>query len=162
MSESSVPPVDADVEFEVTTRHRQLREHPVTVLAAISCGGALGALTRYGLSTALPHQPGGMPWATLAINASGCLFIGVLMVVITDTLPGQRLLRPFLGAGVLGGYTTFSTYTVDIQQAFTAGAARVAVTYLGLTLLLAMAGVFAGTVLTWGLLRLRHSPRRHS
>lgn len=162
MSESSVPPVDAVVDRPEPTQRRELRQHPATVLTAISCGGALGALARYGLSAVFAHPPGGMPWATLGINASGCLLIGVLMVMVTDVLPGQRLLRPFLGVGVLGGYTTFSTYIVDIQQALAVGAAHVALTYLALTVVLAMLAVFAGSVLTRGLLRLLHSTRRHA
>lgn len=155
MPESSLPLTD-----DVPTRRRTLRQHPATMVAAISCGGALGALARYGLSTAFPHPPNGMAWATLSINASGCLLIGVLMIVINDALPRQRLLRPFLGVGMLGGYTTFSTYTVDIHQALTLGVARVALIYLGLTLLLSLFAVFAGAALTRALLRLTHGPRR--
>lgn len=161
MSESFVPRADAGVDPDVPTRRRGIREHPATVLAAISCGGALGALARYRLGAAFPHPPGGMPWATLGVNATGCLLIGVLMVVITDAVPGQRLLRPFLGVGVLGGYTTFATYTVDIQQALAAGFARVAFAYLGLTVLLAMACVGAGAGLTRGLLWFTRVRRRH-
>ncbi|PWW66494.1 fluoride efflux transporter FluC [Actinokineospora spheciospongiae] len=78
------------------------------VLAAVSAGGVLGALARYGLGTLLPA-----PWATWLVNVSGCLLIGALMAVITRTGPHSPLLRPFLGVGFLGGYTTFSTAVVD-------------------------------------------------
>lgn len=156
MSDFSVPPVYPDV----PKQRRELREHPASVLVAISCGGALGALARHGLSVAFPHPPAGMPWATLGINASGSLLIGVLMVLITDAWPGQRLLRPFLGVGVLGGYTTFSTYMLDIQQAIATGAPRVALAYLGLTLLAAMSAVLVGSVLTRGVLCLGHGQRK--
>jgi CrcB protein len=44
----------------------------------------LGALTRYGLSEASPHDPGGLPWATWSINVSGCLLVGVLMMLINE------------------------------------------------------------------------------
>lgn len=141
---------------------RGLREHPAVVLAAISCGGVVGALARYGLSEAFPHEPGRMPWATLGVNASGCLVMGVLMVLISDVWPGQRLLRPFLGVGVLGGYTTFSTHVVDFQQAVAAGRPQLGLAYLGLTLVSAMVAVFAGSVLTRAALQARRGKVRHS
>src|SRR5690606_31662397 len=56
------------------------------------------------------------PWVTLVVNASGCLLIGVLMAVVRELRAPHRLLRPFLGVGVLGGYTTFSTFAVDVHQ----------------------------------------------
>ena len=129
---------------------RVIRRHPVpwSVLAAISAGGVLGALGRYGLATAWPHRPGRFPWATFVTNVSGCLLIGVLMVLITEVWAAHRLLRPFLGVGVLGGYTTFSTYSVDIQQLVAAGAARAALAYLAGTLVAALAAGYAGIALT--------------
>jgi CrcB protein len=119
------------------------------VLAAISCGGVLGALARYGLGEAFPHWP----WTTLLINVTGCLLIGVLMVLVAEVWPARRLLRPFLGTGFLGGYTTFSTYVVDVQRLVSTGRAAVAVAYLGGTLLSALLAVYLGTVTTRWLLR---------
>ena len=89
-----------------------------------------------------------MPWATLVTNVSGCLLIGVLMVLISEVWSAHRLLRPFLGVGVLGGYTTFSTYAVDIQQMVAAGAARTALVYLVATLAAALAAVYLGIIVT--------------
>jgi len=106
------------------------------VLAAISAGGSAGALARYGLGLALPHLA-----VTFAINVSGCLLIGVLMVLVTDVWPGHRLLRPFLGTGVLGGYTTFSTYAVDVLHSGAAG-------YAVGTPLAALAAVYTGITIT--------------
>ena len=124
------------------------RRAPWAVLGVISAGGVLGALGRYGLATAWPHRPGRFPWATFVTNVSGCLLIGVLMVLVTEVWSAHRLLRPFLGVGVLGGYTTFSTYAVDVQQLVTAGAARTALAYLGGTLVAALAAVYVGVTLT--------------
>lgn len=118
------------------------------VLGAVSAGGAIGALARYGLATAWPHPPGHFPWAVFVINVSGCFLIGVLMVLITEVVTPHRLVRPFLGVGVLGGYTTFSTYTGDIQQLVDAGAARTGLLYLAGTLVAALAAVSAGRTLT--------------
>jgi CrcB protein len=60
------------------------------------------------------------------------------MVLVTDVVTRQRLLRPFLGVGVLGGYTTFSTYIVDINRLVTEGAGGVALLYLAGTLIAAV------------------------
>lgn len=118
------------------------------VLGAVAAGGVVGALARFGLHEAFPSAAGQFPWATFAVNATGSLLIGVLMVLVTEVWTGRPLLRPFLGVGVLGGFTTFSTYALDIEQAVSAGAARTAVFYLGGTLVAAMLAVWAGAGLT--------------
>jgi CrcB protein len=140
--------VDPDVDLHVPAERRELHPSPWPVLAVISAGGVLGSLSRYGLSVAFPHQPGGFAWATFAVNVSGCLLIGVLMVLVERVWTGHRLLRPFLGVGVLGGYTTFSTSVVDVQQAVTAGAARVGLLYLATTAAGALVAVWAGAAIT--------------
>jgi CrcB protein len=101
---------------------------------AVSAGGALGALARYGLQLAWPVPAAGFPWSTLVINATGCLLIGVLMERVDGPL------RPFLGAGVLGGFTTFSAYAVEISGL----PWSVGVPYLLATLLVALPAVFLG------------------
>jgi CrcB protein len=131
---------------------------PWAVLIMVSIGGMVGALARYGIGVAVPHPASGFPWATFAINVSGCLLIGVLMVLVTDVWPGHRLLRPFLGTGVLGGYTTFSTYIVDVQHLLDAGAARTALAYLLGTVLVALAAVQVGIGLTRLGMSRRHRP----
>ncbi len=100
---------------------------PYLVVAA---GGALGALARWAVGTGLPHRPGSWPWATLTVNVTGCLVIGVLLAVLTARRPGSALLRVFLATGVLGGYTTFSALAVDAVQLVAAGRWPVAVGYL--------------------------------
>jgi fluoride exporter len=118
------------------------------VLAAISAGGVLGSLARYGAGLLGPPSPPGWPWTTLLVNASGCLLIGVLMAVLLDLTAPHRLLRPFLGIGVLGGYTTFSTYAVDVQRLLMSGRAGVALAYFVVTPVLALLSVWLGTALT--------------
>ncbi|TDD84411.1 CrcB family protein [Actinomadura darangshiensis] len=137
-------PVDPDVDLHVPLQRRELRRRPWTTLAAISVGGVCGTLARYGLSTAFPHPPGAFDWATFGINVSGCLLIGVLMVLIAEVWQVHRLVRPFLGVGVLGGFTTFSTAIVEVQQGVEAGAARTALVYMFATLFCALVAVFAG------------------
>uniref|UniRef100_UPI001BE44A96 fluoride efflux transporter CrcB n=1 Tax=Streptomyces polyasparticus TaxID=2767826 RepID=UPI001BE44A96 len=119
------------------------------VLAAVALGGGLGATARYAASLAWPTGPDAFPWTTLTVNVIGCALIGVLMVAVTETgRATPPLLRPFLGTGVLGGFTTFSTYVVDIQRLIERAHAGTALTYLALTLAGALTGVWlasAGT-----------------
>jgi CrcB protein len=125
-----------------------LRRVPWLVLAVIAVGGAIGALARYALLSAFPHPAAGFGWAAFGVNVSGCLLIGVLMVLITEARPAHWLVRPFLATGVLGGYTSFSTYVVDIQHALLAEAPQVALAYAAGTLGAAVAATWAAIRLT--------------
>jgi fluoride exporter len=118
------------------------------VLAVIAVGGVLGAEARYGLGRLLPHPPNAFPWPTLVVNTVGCLLIGVLMVIVTELTRPHRLARPFLGTGVLGGFTTFSTYTVDVQQLLLADRPGTALGYLAGTLAAALTAVWIGATAT--------------
>ncbi|MFE9332568.1 fluoride efflux transporter CrcB [Streptomyces sp. NPDC006925] len=117
------------------------------VVAVVALGGALGACARYGAGLLWPTPHGAFPWTTLGVNVAGCAVIGVFMALITDVWAAHRLVRPFLGTGVLGGFTTFSTYAVDIERLLEADATGTALGYLALTLVGAMAavGLAAGT-----------------
>lgn len=126
------------------SRRAEPSTHPWT-LALIGVGGMVGASARYALEEAWPHADGGLPWATLFINVSGCLLIGVLMVAVTEAGPRHPLWRPVLGVGVLGGYTTLSTYAVQVQQAIEAGALVLAFGYLFGTVAAALVAVTVGT-----------------
>ncbi|MEU9617602.1 MULTISPECIES: fluoride efflux transporter CrcB [unclassified Streptomyces] len=124
------------------------------VVAVIALGGALGACARYGAALIWPTAPGGFPWTTLVVNVVGCAVIGVFMVVISEVWAAHRLVRPFFGTGVLGGFTTFSTYAVDIQRLVEGDRARTGLAYLGLTLCAALAAVWSAVwatrrVLAW-------------
>ena len=115
-----------------------------SVLGVVSLGGGLGGLARYGLAVAVPS--GSVPWATLVTNVLGCALIGVLMVLVAEVWAAHRLLRPFLGVGVLGGFTTFSTYAVEVQQLLETGHPWVAAAYLTGTVTGALAAVQVGIV----------------
>ncbi|EGX55574.1 camphor resistance protein CrcB [Streptomyces zinciresistens K42] len=126
----------------------------VPVLAAVAAGGALGATARYAFALAWPARPGGFPWATFCTNVVGCAVIGAFMVVITEEWSAHRLVRPFFGTGVLGGFTTFSTYTVDFTRLLDGGRPSLALAYLAATPAAALTAVWlaaAGTrrVLKW-------------
>jgi CrcB protein len=141
-------PIDSDVDLHVERQRTELLRTHGAVLVAISVGGAVGSLARYGLGVAFPPGPTGFPWATFGINSVGSLLIGVLMVLVVEVWEAHPLIRPFLGVGVLGGFTTFSTYVVDVQRLVNAGAAGTALAYLAGTLLAAIAGVYVGLTVT--------------
>ncbi|MFI5833539.1 fluoride efflux transporter FluC [Micromonospora sp. NPDC051300] len=151
--------VDPDVDLRVPADRAELAAHPAAVLGVIAAGGALGALARAGVQAALPHPPTGFPWATFGVNVTGCLLIGALMAVLTAR-PAGPLVRPFLGVGVLGGFTTFSAYAVDAQRLVTAGAPGTALAYLAATVLTALPAVAAGDAVTGRLLGARRGVAR--
>ncbi|MGY1682803.1 fluoride efflux transporter FluC [Geodermatophilus sp. SYSU D01176] len=112
------------------------------LLAAL--GGALGALARWGVATALPHSPGGWPWATLLVNLTGCLLFGALAVVLTARAHEPAWARPFLAVGVLGGYTTYSAFAVETVALVEAGAPVLAAGYVLASVLGGVLAVAAG------------------
>jgi CrcB protein len=136
------------------------RSLPWTVLGAISLGGTLGALARYGLAAAFPAPARGFPWVTFAVNTSGCLLIGVLMVLAARLRAGRNLVRPLLGPGLLGGYTTFSTYAVEVHRLARDGAAGTAAAYLLGTVGAAVVAVYAGSAVTRAILVRSAEPAR--
>jgi len=117
------------------------------VLAAVALGGAAGAAARYGIGAAWPADPWQFPWATFAVNVSGCLLLGLLMVLAVDVWPSSRYVRPLLGVGVLGGYTTFSTYALESRDLIAHGRGDVAALYLAGSVAAALVAVWAGVLL---------------
>lgn len=119
----------------------------------VAAGGAVGSVARYGLSVAFPHRAGELPLATLLVNVVGCLLIGALMATILESANPHRLLRPFFGIGVLGGFTTFSTYVVEVIDTAEAGAVPLALLYGAGTILAALTATAAGLITTRAMLR---------
>ncbi|MEW9531635.1 CrcB family protein [Microbispora sp. NPDC049125] len=113
------------------------------VLCAVALGGGLGSVARYLVGVAIPSSPGRLPWGTFVINVSGSLALGLLMVLVLEVWPPRRYVRPFLGVGFLGGYTTFSTVTAELLGLPPAGAVAYA---LG-SLAAGLAAVWAGMTL---------------
>jgi CrcB protein len=113
------------------------------VLAAL--GGALGALARWAVAVALP-SPTGWPWATLLVNLTGCLLLGALIAVLAAHVPEASWPRPLLGVGVLGGYTTYSTFAVEVVRLTESGALVLAGGYVVASVVGGVAAVAAGTL----------------
>src|SRR5438876_4530745 len=127
---------------------RVARVRDLDVLAAISLGGVCGALGRWGIEAAKPwNGPPDFPWATFAINVSGCLLIGLLMWFVLEVWGPSRYARPFLGIGVLGGFTTFSTYSLELRDMLATDAVVLAALYAVGTVLAGLLAVRVGAAI---------------
>lgn len=139
-------PVDPDLDgIDEVVPGKPPLEH-WDVAAAVAAGGALGGLARYALNRLLPSSAG-FPWATFTENVLGCLLLGALMVYLVEVRPPSRYARPFLGVGVLGGFTTFSTFTEEIRALLADGRAGLAAAYLAGSLFAGMVATVAGIAL---------------
>ncbi|MGA5278237.1 fluoride efflux transporter CrcB [Streptomyces cellulosae] len=150
-------PTDPDVDLHVPAQRRELRRGQWPIIAAVAAGGAIGACARYGAALLWPTVAGAFPWTTFWVNVIGCGIIGVFMVIITDVWAAHRLVRPFFGTGVLGGFTTFSTYAVDIQRLVDDGHATTGLLYLAATMIAALTTVWTTANLTRRVIEWRQS-----
>ncbi|WP_084518204.1 fluoride efflux transporter CrcB [Microtetraspora niveoalba] len=121
-------------------RPARARGRALGVLGVIALGGGLGSIARYLVGSAVPAGADGFPWGTLVVNLTGCLVLGALMVFVLQVWPPSRYVRPFLGVGFLGGYTTFSTVAVEITRL----AAPTAAVYAVVSLAAGLAAVWCG------------------
>lgn len=140
--------VDPDVDLQDARQQRETRTRQWDLVVAAAAGGVLGAEGRYAVGLAVPHAARQFPWSTVAINASGCLLIGALMVVLLELTSPHRLARPFLGVGMLGGYTTYSTFAVDVERLVLVHRPLIALGYVVVTVLACAATVWLSTVVT--------------
>ncbi len=113
----------------------------------VMSGGAIGAGLRYGLWRALPVSPSGWPWPTFAANVLGGLAMGVLAAWVLRGDNSAEPLRLFVGVGVLGGFTTFSAFSLEMAQMIERGQVGVAAGYAIASVLLALGGLFAGMIM---------------
>jgi len=114
-------------------------------LAAIFAGGCLGALARAGLAEWLPHQPGAWPWATFAANIAGAALLGWAVTRLQERMPPTRYRRPFVGTGVCGALTTFSTLQLELVDLADAGRAGLALGYAAVSLVAGFGAVWLAT-----------------
>jgi CrcB protein len=147
-SEAYERAVDPDVDLHVDAQRHETDRGELDLLLACSAGGVLGAWARCAIGRALPHPAGGFPWSTVLINVSGCLLIGALMVVLLELTTPHRLARPFLGVGLLGGYTTYSTFAVDAERLLLAHRAGLALGYVAATVVGGALAVWLSTSVT--------------
>jgi len=117
----------------------------------VLAGAGLGGLARYVAGTWIMAKYGGrFPLGTFVINITGAFFIGVLMTLLTERFHPHPNWRLFLVVGVLGGYTTFSSFEYETYQAVRGGAHWLGLIYVGGSVVLGYLGVWLGTVLASG------------
>ena len=115
----------------------------------VLAGAGLGGLTRYALGTWIMARSGGrFPLGTFLINISGSFFIGLLMTLLTERLQPHPNWRLFLVVGVLGGYTTFSSFEYETLQAVRDGEHWMSLLYVAGSVLLGYVAVWLGAALT--------------
>ena len=120
----------------------------MTQVLAIAAGGALGALMRYWVSTGIYSLIGrGFPWGTLVVNVLGSLLMGVLYVWLMERVSQSVEWRAFLLIGLLGAFTTFSTFSIETLNLLEAGQHIRAVLNAVVSVVLCVAAAWLGVVL---------------
>jgi fluoride exporter len=117
------------------------------VLAAIAAGGALGAPARYEVAQLIHVGKDSFPWATFWTNISGSFALGFILILVIERFPPTRYLRPFFATGLLGAFTTFSTFAVEADLLIKDGHAAIGVAYAIGSLVAGFAAVWAGILL---------------
>ncbi|MBK5932525.1 camphor resistance protein CrcB [Rhodovulum imhoffii] len=117
----------------------------------VALGGALGATGRYMVGVAAVRLLGrSFPWGTLAVNIAGSFLMGVLVVVLARK--GGTPFAPFFMTGLLGGFTTFSAFSLDAVTLYERGQAGLALGYVAASVLLSLAAIVAGLAVARGLM----------
>ncbi|MEE2689940.1 MAG: fluoride efflux transporter CrcB [Pseudomonadota bacterium] len=112
---------------------------------AVAGGGAVGAVMRYGVSIAAARLLGpNFPWGTLTANIAGSFAMGLLVVWLAGREPNPMALRAFLAVGLLGAFTTFSTFALDVVSLYRDKSVAIAGAYLLASVILSVVGLLAG------------------
>lgn len=120
----------------------------------VALGGAIGATARFATVTWVARRLGpGFPWGTVAVNVLGSFVMGIAFAVLIERMPaGAARLAPLVMAGVLGGFTTFSAFSLDVLQLLERERWMAAGGYVSASVMLSLLGLWAGLVMTRGLL----------
>lgn len=128
---------------------------PLGVLAAVFIGGCVGGLARYEFTASWTAPAGAFPWAIFVINSSGAFALAVLLVLVNDAMPPTTYLRPLLGTGFCGAWTTFSSITAGADQLIAHGAAGTGAAYVLCSAVGGLGAAGLGLVLTRAVVRRR-------
>ncbi len=131
------------------TRARPAHRDP-GLIALIVAGGAVGTTVRNLLENAFPTAPGHWPWATFGINVTGAFILGLLLEVLSRSGPDagwRRRVRLTVGTGVLGGYTTYSTFAVEVAGLTTDAPHVLGAAYAVASVVLGVLGAAGGYLL---------------
>ena len=117
----------------------------LSIWLAVGAGGAVGAMARHGVSRTALHLLGPhFPWGTLTVNAVGSFAIGALIVWLARHEPQSAALRAFLTVGLLGAFTTFSTFALDAVTLAKDRTLTIAGLYIAASVFLSIGGLVAG------------------
>jgi len=117
----------------------------MNMILAVAAGGALGSVARYVVTSAAGAWWGAaFPWGTLAVNVIGSFAMGALVELFALAWSPGAELRAFLTVGILGGFTTFSAFSLDIVILIERGQTALAVAYVGASVLVSVVALMAG------------------
>jgi CrcB protein len=119
--------------------------------SSVALGGAIGAVLRHQMGRGMTHWLGvqavtTFPWATLAVNVVGSLAMGLLAGFLARHGQGGEHWRLFLGVGLLGGFTTFSSFSLEMMMLIERGQALQAVTYALVSVLAGLSALYVGLI----------------
>ena len=118
------------------------------IIFGVALGGALGASARYGVDRLIEQRTSSVfPWSTFTINVTGCFLIGLLTSVLVERQHLPAWVRVGLVVGVVGGYTTFSTFAQEALEVGEVHHVAIALAYIAASVTIGIAAVYAGTVL---------------
>lgn len=120
------------------------------LLALVGLGGAIGATARWQVSEAFPWTPGDWPWATFTVNVVGSLLLGLLVETMLRSGPDagwRRGVRVGVGTGLLGGFTTYSTFIVETDRLVSTGHVWMGISYAMVSVAVGVVAALAGIVL---------------
>lgn len=131
MTHISDLPIDPDVEDGAAFRRPAslLPRLAPDVVAAVFVGGVFGGLARYAIGKAAATPSNEFPWDIFAINLGGAFLLALLLVLVIEVFPANRYLRPGLGTGFLGAFTTFSSLATATDHLFAHGHPALAIAY---------------------------------
>lgn len=117
----------------------------IGMFLSVGAGGAIGAMTRYGIAVWMAERFGAVSWtATLAVNIAGCFLMGIIAAYLAISAPLSETARGFLAVGFLGSLTTFSSFALDGYGFWLRGDMLGGVGYIGASVLLSLASFSVG------------------
>ena len=124
---------------------------PFMATSSVALGGAIGAVLRHQMGRGMTHWLGvqavtAFPWATLAVNVVGSLAMGLLAGFLARHGQGGEHWRLFLGVGLLGGFTTFSSFSLEMMMLIERGQALQALTYALISVLAGLTALYVGLI----------------